>query len=223
MNATKKETARPEAKATRAPREPTWKRRARALADALGPVVGSSSTVDEEREELAFALHVEADGGARALLVAGAARRDALVVLEAPGARAFAGLVIAKTIALEVPRGREDALDVTVPLERGTARARLVPAPDLAATAGAKRVFRAKLVAANVPTPGDDAHAKLLRSLERLARLRELDAPEEIVANEEALARAARAALVATGWDPAKKPLPARLAELCDALGAAGA
>ena len=186
------------------------KRAARRVAEVLGEIVGSSSTVDDARREIAFAFDVQPHSGdeERALIVAGARSLEGQIVLRVPREHALSGMNLAKAIASSPP----DALAgerLVVDVEGRTTHVVLKLAESVASHVGSTRVLIANVDARSTE------RAKLERCLERLARLRELDAPKMIIDGDEKLIRRVHADLVAGGWDPEADPLPDPLRELC--------
>jgi hypothetical protein len=191
---------------------------ARRTAEAFGEVVGDSTTRDGERE-VAFAFDARDPERApgEALIVAGSPDLKGQILVAVPEDRAFSGLLLGKAIALTPPEQLvDDALVTVVAADVAPCTVRLDDDPHMAEDLGAERLLVARIEA-------DPASPKrLIAGLERLVKLRELNAPESIIEEEIELIRRRYAQIRGAGWDEVSRPLPGPLQALLAEVAGGG-
>jgi hypothetical protein len=193
--------------------------RARALASRLGELTGESIVLDREKQAVSWAFDVRrAAAPGQALIVAGAVGCKSIVLLEVDAPRAFTGMLLGKALVSSVSGALVEG-------------AHVIPDPelyggqvDLGAIPGGFRLASAKglddsgecvlAVPEGSPASIQGPVAKLVKSLTRLKRLKEIEAPAPIVQNEQDLVRKLVTRLKVAGWDQERDPLPADLHRL---------
>lgn len=191
---------------------------ARRTAEALGEVVGDSTTRDGGRE-VAFAFDARDPDRApgEALIVAGTPDRKGQILLAVPEGRAFSGLLLGKAIARMPPEQLvHDALVTVVAEGVAPCTVRLDDDPGMAEELGAEHVLVARIEAAPA------SPERLIAGLTRLVRLRELNAPESVIEDEIQLVRRRYAQARGAGWDEVSRPLPEPLQALLVEVAGSG-